>query len=172
MYCNRTHPLSAVIIPVLELRGDVVTLRAIGAVDADGHDANTPAEAADLPTGFRELWLRASSIDVQISGHAGSAPVSGIDIAEELCRFLALAPQSYRAFRLYEYRHEYYYTITVSVPWISLSLSGSNGVSRCAGRFDSLQDMATAMQRFADGHSLAVSLSDDQTYVLLMRVGA
>jgi len=168
--CNRTSPLSSITIPVLELHGNAVNLKDVSADGVDGRDTNTPAEAADLPTGFRELWLRVNHINVETTRHAGGAPVSGIDIAEELCWFLALAPDCYRAFRLYEYRDECWYYTSVSVPYISLSLLGSNGVSSCTGKFDSLQDMAAAMQRFEDAHGFIVSTSADQTHLLVVRV--
>ena len=169
MCCIRTDPLSAVTIPVLELHGSGVVLKYLSADDADGRDANAPAEVADLPTGFRELWLRAKEVHVARTERAGGAPVSGVDIADELCRYMAFSPNSYRVFRLYEHKIEESYFTAAYAPYMTLSQKGSNGLCSCAGRFDSMRDVATAMQRFEATHGLTVSMSDDQTYVLIVR---
>ncbi len=161
--------MAAVTIPALELQGSTVTLKAINAHGADDPDASALAEAADLPDGFSAVWLRTGCINLKRTRRSGGAIVTSVDIAEELCRFLAIPPESYQEFRLYEYIDVYPFAPFDRFPKVSLLFPG-NAIETCSGRLINLQDAAAAMQRFAHTYDLAVSVSDDQTHVRVVRV--
>ena len=162
--------------PVLELRASELSCGYLCSEDGI-HNEYVPAEAADLPPGFRELWLRTGVLGL---GNAGCEPRLGQHVtyvsdtwittvydpgvAEELCRFLSSAPDSYREFRLYGGSE----SPALSVQAQSLP-HPTELMKTSTESFDSLEAAAAAMQHFAPAHGLAVSVSDDQTHLLIVR---
>ena len=87
---GRTQGLAAVIIPVLHLLADVVVCTYVETDPTEDSAASAPAEAPDLPAGFRALWLRTSCIAVSVNSvQDDGSPVTSVDAAEELCYFRA-----------------------------------------------------------------------------------
>ena len=183
--CCRCEPLAAGIIPVLELYGDRIVLdyEPYGAQDID----DEPEAQPSLPDGFRALWLRTGTISMGNPEHAGgSVPASkpGVDVVDELCRFMSLAPSCYRQFRFltssgqpalsieaaerlpHSARHQpSYFDAALSLADFTCEALRSSHRS-----FDSLQAVAAAMQTYADARGLVVSVADDQTHVHVDRV--
>ena len=81
--------------------------------------------------------------------------------AEELCRYFDLAPRCHREFRLFANSDLRFNMERGQLP---VRAHGRDTCSCCG-----LHAMAAAMQQFADGHGLAVSVSDDETHLLVTR---
>ena len=163
---DRTEGLAAVVIPVLELAADAVSCSYLSADMADDRNASAPAEAADLPAGFRALWLRTSCIALGSAGYTGGngSAVTGVDVAEELCRFLGLAPKSYRKFQLYPGPKSR--TLSIQAEWLP---TPDDAVECSTGSYDSFEAAAAAMRQFAPAHGLSVSIADDHAHLLVVR---
>ena len=161
---RRMGPLGAVTIPVLELQGDNIIALTSLASGAHGHNAGDLPEAAGLPGGFSALWLRTDCIKPPSAGHpVDGAAVAGVAVqpAEDLCRFLGLAPRCYQEFRLFTFWH--LSVGTERKEWLP------NGNYSASHTIDSLRAVAAAMQQAADAHKLVVSVSDDEAHVLVTR---
>ncbi len=94
-----------------------------------------------------------------------SEEAQGVNPAEELCRFLNLAPVCYQEFRLCAGGE--HPVLNVSADW---QLEDINEFDDVNVKYDSVQDLALAMQRFAHAHGLNVGLSGDETYLHVVRV--
>ena len=166
---RRTEPVAAVTLPVLELQGDRITLSYLSDDSAGDRYASAPAYSADLPTGFRALWLRTERISLTSAGHPGGAEVTEVDATEELCRFMGLAPPCYKEFRFYSY-----FGLGIDAEWLPLP---EDAMECSSGGFASLQAGAKAVQRFGDAHGLVPSVpeidgnvdDDQQPYLLVKR---
>ena len=161
---RRTNPLAAVTLPVLELEGKEITLSYRSTAGAGHRRAAAPAQPTDVPCGFGALWLRGDSIRVRNAGHLGDEPAHYVEVADELCRFLSLAPECYREFRLYVGSR-----LSMYVDWVPLP----NGVAQSSnGCFFRQQSVVGSIQQFAGMHGLAASMAEDQTHVRVVRVEA
>ncbi len=161
--CCRTEPLATVTLPVLELQAEDIMLSYLYDDDPSFCYASAPSCSADLPVGFRALWLRTGRISLASAEHRGGGEMTDVDEVEELCRFMGLAPACYEEFRFVTY-----YGISIDVTWLSES---HDDIECATGGFATVQAGAKAMQRFADDHGLVVSvrMSDDQPYLLVTR---
>jgi len=163
----RTRPLAAVTVPVLELEGRGVALYFCSGRARDQNAGEVP-EVADLPGGFHALWLRTARIALRSAEHLTSAAVAGVaaqpteELCRLLCRFFGVAPRCYQEFRLFA-------DGDLSISMSLHHLSGEADESSESTRFHSLKAAATAMERLADGFGLTVSVSNDQTHVLVTR---
>ena len=94
------------------------------------------------------------------------AQAQNVDPAEELCRFLGLAPECYEEFHLFATGEP------PEVPMLSVEAWWEVGQNMGTEEepYDSLQALATDMQQFAERHKLAVSLSDDEVYLRVVRM--
>ena len=146
---------------MLELKSPSLGLQYRG---PDCTERNAPAEAADLPPGFHALWLRCCCLSVGCAGYPGGAAVSSVVVAEEVCRLLSLAPQSYTEFWLILGGRR---PFLLSAEWLLLP---SSVARRSTDRFESSQALVAAMQRFAAVYGLTVSVSDDQMLHVVLSV--
>ena len=146
---------------MLELQAEAVTLSYLSDDDPGYRYASAPAHSADLPLSFRALWLRTGQISLASAGHPGGDEVTEVDEVEELCRFMGLAPACYEEFRFYTH-----YGIGIDVEWLPLP---EEAMECSSGGFGSLQAGAKAMQRVSTAHGLAVSVSDDETHLIVVR---
>jgi len=163
----RIEPLAAVTLPVLELEGKEITLSYLRAAGADYSHTGSPAQFTDLPDGFGALWLRSNHVNVAKAGHLGlgGVPSHSVDVADEMCRFLSLTPESYLEIRLYlRGSHP-----VIQTGWQALP---SDSMERSMSAFRDQQVVASSMQRCAEAYGLAVSVSADQTHVHVVRVQA
>ena len=163
----RTELLSAVTLPVLELEGKEITLSYLRAAGADYSHTGPPAQFTDVPDGFIALWLRSNHVSVAKAGHLGlgSVPSHSVDVADEMCRFLSLTPESYREFRLHTHgSHPVFQTDWQALP--------GDSMDRSMSAFRDQQVVASSMRQVADAYGLAVSVSADQTHVHVVRVQA
>lgn len=164
----RTEPLAAVTVPVLELEGRAITLGYLRVGGADHNGASAVAESADLPVGFRPLWLRTSRINLGRAAHLAGATLADISSELELCWFLSLAPECYQEFRLFNGPGSL--PLSVQVEWQRWPNRDETACCMCMWSFASWQAVAASMQRCADAHGLAVSISDDQSHVQVVRL--
>ncbi len=154
--------MAAATIPVLEFEGEAVTL-ILRSGRSLGQTTDGMSEVASLPVGFRALRLRTARIKLLSFRHFGGAAMAGVAVhpAEELCRYFGLAPRCYREFRLFangELR------LKMELGQLPGRADGRDTYSCCG-----LQAMAAAIQQFAVGHGLVVSVSDDETHLLVTR---
>jgi len=172
----RAEPLAEVNIPLLAVQTDAIDLefRSKYYMKVDTDDKSEAADfglrvvSADLPIGFRVLGLRTARIRVTNAVHLTSKEPAGIDVAQELCYFLSLAPRCYRQFRLFDcLDHPAHYVIDATREWRPRPMGPP--LQCVAHSFDTLPAVAAAMQRYADAHRLAVSVSLDQTHLLVVR---
>jgi len=133
--------------------------------------ATEAPDIANLPLSFRSLWVYADRIRVAVAEHSGGASLESIqevqDVypANELCRFLSLAPVCFHDFRLFAGGEQP--KITVIADW---ELKDDSDYSTVYVHFDELRDLAAAMQQFARAHGLTVTLSSDETYLHVVRL--
>ena len=166
---NTTEPLAAVTILALEWRSNLVSLDYVEAVP---HVSASTASApmANLPVGFRSLWLHTGFIGIGDAEPSGGAAPAGMAEADEvsgavdLCYSLGLAPDCYEEFRLFAGAGHPMLTIEVFRP---ASQDSNDSVSYF---FDSLQEVAADMEPVAAAHGLTVSVSSDGTYLRVSRV--
>ena len=163
---GRAGGLTPATIPVLVLEAETLRCNLLNAGRAGAH--NPPVEAADLPVGFQALWVRVGCIEVcRSAGYAGGGNYSAtsVDVAEELCRFLGAAPKSYRDFRIFAGAVHYFLCIELTSPPIALDI-----IDCIAGSFDSIGAAAAAMRQWSPKYGLSVSVSDDRTYLQVVRL--
>ncbi len=165
---GRAEGLASAAIPVLDMRANKMYCRYL---NADGDEFRTyaswPPEEADLPGGFRVLWPRTNRISLRRAGYEGDgSPVTDVDVAEELCRFLGRAPQSYREFRLFPGGGTH--TSAIQADWLPTFYAA---MQCSAGSFAGLVAAAAAMRQFAPVHGLTVSVAcaDDSAHLLVVR---
>ena len=156
--------MAAVDLPALH--GDVISFCHLSGGETDNRYASAPANSADLPIGFRSLWLQTGCISLGSAGHSGGAAVTGVDVAEELCRFLGLAPQCYKEFRV-SADAWHMWGISIYAEWLPLP---DEAMACSSGSFDGLLAMAAAMQQFVSAHGLAVSVPGNLSYLLVVRL--
>ena len=164
--------MAAVTIPVLEMRSKSIILDYHRNTRATPDCLDTSPVAANLPVGFRALWLHTGCIHADRPEKIERPALLSADVAETLCQLLGLAPDCYQEFRLMTFgqaTHEKQDSALVIKAQMRSLLYRPGEATRS---FDSLQAVAAAMQRVADAYGLAVSMSDDdsETYVLLTRV--
>ena len=159
-------------IPVLFRRSDNIGLRYDDVIETDTDPADEPASGAELPACFLRLWLQTSCICIEVAGHSLDAELtdmSGLHAAEELCRFLALAPACYEELRLFPVAER---SLTLEAEYLSMQ-APDTVMHRAIERYDDLQAIAAALQRFADAYGLTVSVLDHNnglTFLSVMRV--
>jgi hypothetical protein len=143
--------LATTTIPVLELGTDMLSLTDFSTDPAgEGFGMFSDNEPAQLPGGFSALWLRTGCIAFQFTGHADDGnphDVEGIDLAEELCCFLASRPSSYREFRLFG--DAKVATLTVRADWVP-EFDGE--VEHKQVKSHSLKVWAAVIRQFAPAH--------------------
>ena len=164
---DRTEPLAIVNIPVISRRSESIGLRIVDVIQTDIGDMDEPAYGAELPISFRALWLHTSHICVEVAGHSlGAAPPEAdeFDAAEELCRFLDLAPACYEELRLYTDAE--FPMLTLRAVYLSPQDTIMHCVEQC---FDNMQAVAAALRRFADDYDMAVSMSEAGTFLSVVR---
>lgn len=153
---------------MLYWRSTEIGLRFVDAKEFPTSATDDLAAGAELPAGFRALWLRSSQICVQVAGHsirAEPSDVGGLRGAEELCRFLALAPACYDELRL---------VAPVAEPSVTLKaeyLTTQDTVMHRVGHsFDNLQALAVALRYFAHDYGLIVSMANAEAFLRVVRV--
>ncbi len=173
---HRTEPLAAVTIPVLHRRSEDIILWYFDTsgidtyFDTSGSDTESmaePAAGAELPVSFRALWLQTRHICIEVAQHSLNAELSdesGLHAAEELCRFLALAPACYEELRLLAADER---SVTLQAEYCLTQDTVMYRVEQC---YDDLQAVAVALRRFADLYGLALTVSDDETFLSVVRV--
>ncbi len=127
-------------------------------------------EGTALPLGFDVLRLETNwlycGVDERLS-RAGSEAESSQDPVQLLCRTLRLAPASYQRFELKEASPdrmlEVHSTINLSCADSSQSHSGT-------ANFQSIAQLAAAMQRFASIEELDVCFASDVQTIVVHRV--
>jgi hypothetical protein len=139
---------------VLELSAETVSFSFSMGYPAD--ERSMPAETADLPAGFRALWLRTSCIELVSSvgftrgEEFGIDPAIDVDVAKELCRFLGSAPDSYREFRLYYDTGRFTLGVELTGPPVI------NDLTQCiTDGLGSLEDAAAAMRQWSSAYGLS-----------------
>jgi len=162
--------LAAVTIPVLELTSGDIYLSHVGGSRAQADHAGNLTLAADLPAGFRALWLRTACVTIPSAGHAAGIAEADVNVPEEFCRFLSLAPQSFQEIRLLA--HDEYGPAGVECQYLPRRGEGHGcDTYNTAGmrQHEGLQAKAAALQQFTNRYGLAVSVSDDETHLLVTR---
>ena len=160
-------PLADVTLPVLELNTTEIPCRYRCLTEMEM--AASAEDTAQIPVSFRALWLRTDHM-VRVAEHSGGAVLESeeqeeqVDPAEEFCRFLGRAPGCYEEFRVFAGGGQP--MLTIAAEW-ELNNSDFCGVRPLT--YNSLQHLAANMQQFAQHHSLAVSLSDDEMYLRVVR---
>jgi hypothetical protein len=168
---GRPEGLASDTISVLDLRAGVLSCSYLSADAADDRHASAPAKTADLPPGFQALWLRTGCIALGSAGYegGGGSAVTGVDVAEELSRFLGLAPQSYREFHLFAVGGGESSALSIEAEWLP---TPDDAMECSTGSFASLDAVAEAMQMFASAHGLSVNITDDHAHLRVVRTEA
>jgi hypothetical protein len=99
---RREQGLASTAIPMLELHAGEVFCSYLSSYVAGGPGIHAPAKKADLPAGFRTLWLCTSSIMLSnpYFENYNDDIARCEDAAHKLCCFPSRAPKSYYEFRL------------------------------------------------------------------------
>ena len=108
-------------------------------------------DSADLAAGFRVLGLHTARIALANAAHLDTREPANIDVAQELCYFLSLAPECYRQFRLFAcVTRPAHFRIDVTSGHVP-----SDATHCVTDSSDSLPAVAAAMRQYADVERLA-----------------
>jgi len=149
---GRMEPLAAVTIPVLVWSSERSSVKLSRIHPSDVHLMQGIPDMADLPIGFRALWVHTGYLYVAGARLTGDAMLSQtcdppeVLAARGLCRFLAAAPLCYEELRLVPVAG---YSLTIETAWLSLQDNEGYGVDH---DFGNLQALAAALRRVADIH--------------------
>ena len=148
------------VLPVLEWRSDYIRLEYL-TITRTGLDSTTECvDVAELPGGFRALWLRSRYTAVGVAKHsAGAVRVDTVradfaaqddyeDVhgANELCRYLTLAPACYEELRLFASDNES--MLRIAADWYEPPDNEWDG-DTVEQRYEDLQALAAALRRVA-----------------------
>ncbi len=152
-------------LPALEWQSDYIRLGYLTitwtGLNLNSTCAGERANVADLPCGFRALWLRSEYIVVGVAKHSAGAALTPpradfaaqddyehIHGANELCRFLSLAPASYEELRLFAVDEQT--VLTVATDWCVPPSDVWGGAGDTVAKpFKDLPALAAALRRTA-----------------------
>ena len=148
-----------------ELEAGEITLKYGSFAGTDDSSLSAVTASADLPTAFNALWLRSDRLSMMTPGHAVGTLAHSVQATEELCFYLSLAPECYQEFRLYTGDGH----LCIERSWFELQESDPELSKQ---RLHNQHAVAASMQQCAAAHGLGGSVSDDETYVRLVRLKA
>ena len=125
-----------------------------------------------LTRGFTTLRLRTNRIQGQVEELQWHSGIRTTEPVQLLCRMLRMAPACYRRFELTARRPDAPLQIQTSVLVTSEDWSRERVFRPKTASFDSVAELAAALQSCAQAEGLTVRVAPDEQCVILSRVGA